>query len=158
MIVRGMFGADAVMKVRPHLNNLRARELASRWRALPEVKAAIEERQNEAMEDAGITNAQILLGIAQLANVSVHALVHLSGEKKGKVKSIDELDEETARCIQSVKVDRDGSIEYRLPNRLEARKLLGQYRKLFTQNVALDGHLTLEQLVGASMRPEAQPE
>lgn len=151
MIVRGSTQTDAMAKLRPHLK--RPAELACRWRALPEIEAAIEERSDEAMRDAGISNAQVLLDIARIARASMHSLVHRTGEKQGKFKTVDELDEETARVVQSVRLA-DGTIEYRLPSRLEALKLLGQYRKLFTQNVALNGHLTLEQLVGQSMEPE----
>jgi hypothetical protein len=78
LIVQGYTGADAVRAIYPKY--LRPDVKAAKWRALELVRTAIEERNNEAMEDAGITNAQILLGIARLANVSVKRLVWADGE------------------------------------------------------------------------------
>lgn len=159
LIVRGNCGSDAVRVLRPHLNHLRARELASRWRALPEVKAAIDERQAEAMEDAGITNAQILLSIARKANVNPKALVWQDGEalpkgaKVGKAKKLHELDDETARCIQALEFDAQGNPKVRFADKLQADKLLGQYKRLFTETHEINlGEKTLEQLAAASWR------
>jgi hypothetical protein len=93
----------------------------SKWRKEKLVQQAIEERQAEAMEDAGITNAQILLGIAQMANVNVKALVWCDGEtlpegaKVGQPKKLHELDDVTARCIQSIEYSKDGELKVRFP-------------------------------------------
>lgn len=133
LIVQRCRSTEAMRQIRPHLK--RPEVLASKWKALPEVQAAIEERENEAMEEAGITNAQILLGIAQIANLSVKNLVY----PDGRAKTIHELDDETAATIQSIEVETLAGggtrTKFRLPSKIEARKLLGQYRKLFTEKV-----------------------
>jgi hypothetical protein len=67
------------------------------------------------MEDAGITNAQILLDIAQLANVNPKALVWCEGETLpegavvGQPKKLHELDDVTARCIQAIEFEGRGA-------------------------------------------------
>lgn len=138
---------DAIREIRPKLKNPQC--LASRWKALPEIRAALEEREAEAMDEAGITNAQILLDIAAIADFDLRKIV----KPDGTPKKLHELDAETARILQSVTIDGE-KLEFKVPNRLEAKKLLGQYRKLFTQKLDLDGRLTLEQLVGASQQAE----
>lgn len=146
LLVRRMNGTDAIRKLKPQCK--RPDVLAAKWRAKPEIKAAIDERLQQAMEEAGITNAQILLSIARIANLSVKDLAH----PDGRAKKIHELSDDVACLIQGVEVDADGTVKYRLASRLEASKLLGQYRKLFTQSVDVNGRVTLEGLVGASQQ------
>lgn len=140
LIVQRTLPTDAIRKIRPHLK--RPDVLASKWKALPEVQQAIDERLEEAMEEAGITNAQILLGLAQVADFDIRKLF----DEHGNTKPVHLLDDQTARVVQSVEVrqiksgrGKDGSTvlrtKYRLPPRIEARKLLGQYKKLFTEKV-----------------------
>jgi hypothetical protein len=161
-IVQGYTQTDAVREIsrkwtRPDLK-------ASKWRKEKLVQQAIEERQTEAMEDAGITNAQILLGIAALARVSPKALVWLEGETLpqgatvGQPKKLHQLDDVTARCIQSIEYSKDGEIKVRFPDRIAARKLLGQYKRLFTESHEINlGEKTLEQLVEASWNRSKPP-
>ena len=157
-IVRGYTGADAVRAIsskytRPGIK-------AHKWRKEPLVREAIDERSAEAMEDAGVMNAQILLDIAAMARVSVKALVFLEGEKEGIAagtpKKLHELDDITARCIQSIELNNHGELKVRFPDRLAAKKLLGQYKRLFTETHEINlGEKTLEQLTAASWaRPE----
>ncbi len=161
-IVQGYNGADAVRAIssrwtRPGIK-------AWKWRKEELVRQAIEERQAEAMEDAGITSAQILLSIAQMANVSAKRLVWCDGEKLpegakvGQPKKLHELDDVTARCIQSIEFSRDGEVKLRFPDRNAAKRMLGQYKRLFTESHEINlGEKTLEQLVDASWnRPRPQ--
>lgn len=133
LLVRRVRPMEAMKQIRPQLK--RPDVLAAKWKALPEVQLAIEERELEAMEAAGITNAQILLGIASYANVSMKDFVHADG----RPKSIHELDDATARAIQSIEVETTEKgvtrTKFRLPSKIEAQKLLGQSRKLFTEKV-----------------------
>lgn len=149
-IVRGNNGVTAARKIVP--TSKRPDVLAAKWRAIPEVRAAIDERSEQAMEDAGVTNAQILLGIARIANLSVKEFVHADGTPK----KVHELSDEAARAIQSIEVETSGAVKYRLPNRIEAAKLLGQYKRLFTETHEINlGEKTLEQLVAASWGKKA---
>jgi hypothetical protein len=155
LVVQGYNGTEAVRKLYPHY--LRPDVKAAKWRRLELVRQAIEERSAEAMEDAGITNAQILLDIATLARVSMKALVWCEGEKLpegvkvGQAKKLHELDDVTARCIQSIEYTDRGDLKVRFPDRLAAKKLLGQYKRLFTETHEINlGEKTLEQLAAAS--------
>lgn len=127
LLVQRKTPTDAIREIKPHVKHPRV--LASKWRSLPEVQAALEEREAEAIEEAGITSAQILLGIAATADFDIRKLVNPDGSPK----SLHELDDDAARVVQAVKFNADGSIEFKLPNRNEARKMLGQYKKLFTE-------------------------
>lgn len=137
LLVRGKNGTDAVRLLRPH--SKAPWVIASKWKAMPEVRAAIIEREEEAMEAAGITNAQILFGIARIARLSIKDFVH----KDGRPKAVHELDDDVAMAVQSLEVEstaKDGVVlrnKFRTPPKLDALKLLGQYRKLFTDNIDL---------------------
>lgn len=152
MIVQGSTGTDAIRKLRPKA--IRPDGLATKWKALPVVRDAIDQRLADAMEEAGVESARILLKIANILNVSPKSLVWLEGEKEGvtagTLKKLHELDDVTARCIQSFKVS-DGDLEIRFPDKLTAAKYLGQYKRLFTESHEINlGEKTLEQLVEAS--------
>lgn len=160
-IVRGYNGADAVRAIsskygRPDIK-------ANKWRKEPLVRQAIDERSAEAVEDAGVVNAQVLIGIARIANVNPKRLVWCDGEtlpgaaKLGDPKKLHELDDETARSIDCAS---DGEFRVRSADRLAAHKLLGQYKRMFTETHQIDlGEKTLEQLLEASWnRPRKPPD
>jgi hypothetical protein len=126
------------------------------------VREAMEQRSAEAMEEAGITNAQILLDIANFGRVDPKLLVWQEGEKEGisagTPKKLHELDEKTARCIQSVEIAATGEIKVRWVDKLAAKKLLGQYKRLFTESHEINlGEKTLEALVEASYNRPKPP-
>jgi hypothetical protein len=154
MLTRRVIPTTAVRKIRPGLK--RPDDLAWKWKSDPLVQEALKEREEEAMQEAGITNAQILLGIAATADFDIRKLC----KPDGTPIPIHELDDETARIVQGVEVEyvtsEDGKAavmrtKYKLPMRNEARKMLGQAKKLFVQKHEHElGELTLEQLVGMS--------
>lgn len=162
-IVQGYVPTDAVRAISKKWT--RPNHKASKWRKEALVRQAIEERQAEAMEDAGITNAQILLSIAAMANVSAKRLVWCEGEtlpegaKLGQPKKLHELDDVTARCIQSIEYSKNGEVKLRFPDRNAAKRMLGQYKRLFTETHQIDiGEKTLEQLLeGSWNRPRPTP-
>lgn len=48
-------------------------------------------------------------------------------DEEGNLKTIKDLDDDSARLIQSIKITKDGDeIEYKLPDRLKASELLGR--------------------------------
>lgn len=137
-----MNGADAIRRLRKDFKRPQLKRpdvLAAKWRALPEIKAAITEREAAAIEEAGVTATDVLLGLAQHARGSIHKLFGADG----RVLLPHELDAETARCIESVDIEttKDGGqrVKYRLPKRNEAYKLLGTHLKLFTERHEITG-------------------
>ncbi len=155
LVIQGDTSTAACRKVRP--KSKRPDLMSNRLRKEPLFLEALNVRQAEAMEEAGITNAQILLGIAQYANVNPKALVWQEGEALpegatvGQPKKLHELDDVTARCIQQIEFSKDGDLKVKWVDRLGAKKLLGQYKRLFTESHEINlGEKTLEQLVEAS--------
>jgi len=138
LIVQGKKGTEAMREIRPHLK--RPEVLASKWRALPEVQAAIEEREEEAIREAGITSFLILQELGRVARFDPARLF----AEDGSLKPIHELDENTRAAIASIEVeelgaDREEQAQFRRLrkvrhwNKVEALKLLGQYRRLFAE-------------------------
>lgn len=157
LIVRGFNGTEAFRSLRPRYK--RPDVKAAKWRAIALVREAIDERRAEAVEDAGVINAQILIGIARVANVNPKRLVWCEGEllpngaKLGEAKKLHQLDDETARSIDCAS---DGEFRVRNADRLAAQKLLGQYKRMFTETHQIDlGEKTIEQLVAASWKRPA---
>lgn len=160
MLVGGATGSAAVRKLKPHAK--RPDSLAWKWKNTQLVREALDEQSAIAMEEAGITNARILLEIAEMGRVSMRSLVWQEGEKEGvkagTPKKIHELDEITARCIQSIDLTADGEFKVRFTDKLAAKKLLGQYKRLFTESHEINlGEKTLEQLVEASWNRPKPP-
>lgn len=123
---------DAVRQIRPKLG--RPDDLAWRWKNHPDVKAAIAEREEEAIEQAGVTDVNILLGLAKIATLSPKDFVH----PDGRPKQVHELDDDVAQCIQSIEIEEIAGVglvrtKFKAPSKIEARKLLGQHKKLFTE-------------------------
>lgn len=160
LIIRGDTPTVAVRKVKP--KSKRPEVMASKLRYEPLYLEALEQRRNQAVEDAGIVNAQILIDIALMSNVNPKALVWCEGEqlpegaKVGQVKKLHELDDVTARCVQSIEFTKDGEVKVRFPDKIAAKRLLGQYKRLWTETHEISlGEKTLEQLAAASWsRPE----
>jgi hypothetical protein len=162
LIIQGDTPTAAARKVKT--KSRRPDLIASKLKKDPVYVEALEERRAEAMEEAGITNSQILIGIAQYANVNPKALVWQQheplpeGATVGQPKKLHELDDVTARCIQAIEFTKDGEIKARFVDRLGAKKLLGQYKRLFTETHEINlGEKTLEQLVAASWQKPSAP-
>lgn len=144
LLVQRKTGSDAIRELRPWVK--RPDVLASQWKALPEVREALAEREAEAMDEAGITNTQILLSIAETMNLSVKDFFH----EDGRPKAVHELSDAAARNVAGIECEmlEGGAARYRykMPNRNEAKKLLGQFKKLWTDNLEVQhsGPLIIE--------------
>jgi phage terminase small subunit len=156
-IVQGDNGATAARKVAK--KSRRPDVMAAKWRARTEIKKAIEERRTQAMEDAGIANAQTLIDIAAIGNFNPKNLVWQAheqlpeGVQVGQHKKLHELDDVTARCLEHIEISMDGVVKVRHPSRLAAKRLIGQYQRLFTETHEINlGEKTLEQLAAQSWR------
>jgi len=133
LLVQRTNATEAAREVRPHVK--RPDVLASQWKAMTLVREALEERENEAMHEAGIRSTQILLGLARVANASIKDFIHADG----KPKAPHELSDDAARCVAGVDIEHmaEGGTRYRyrLRNANEAAKLIGQHQKLWSDNV-----------------------
>lgn len=107
---------------------------ASKLRKRPDIRAAIEERETEAMETAGITRTRTWIEVGRIAYFDPAKLVGPNGEHL----PLHELDEDTRAAIAGVEVEelfegtgrdrvRIGDIrKYRLSSKLDANKLILQ--------------------------------
>lgn len=160
LMVGGSTGTAAMRKLKP--KSKRPDTVAWKWKNTPLIREAIDQRLAERMEDLGITTHKILLDIADMGNVSVASLVWQEGEKDGVAagtpKKLHELDDVTARCIQSIDVNSNGAFKVRWVDKLAAKKLLGQYKRLFTESHEINiGEKTIEQLLAGTWNRPRPP-
>jgi phage terminase small subunit len=146
LIVRRTNGTDAIRAIRPQLK--RPDVLAAKWKALPDVKAAIAEREDEAIEEAGITNAQILLEVARLGFANIQDFVSQTGGET--FFDISKVDRMTAAAVQEFTIEETtygkGENErmmrrtrLKLCDKKGSLELLGKHKKLWTEKHEMSG-------------------
>jgi hypothetical protein len=140
LLVQRANATKAIREIKPWIK--RPDVLASQWKSDPNVIQALAEREAEAMDEAGIRNATILIGLARVAHVDIREFFHADGSTKAP----HELSQAAASCVAGFEVEHMAAVDgkpggvrykYRLRNANEAAKLLGQYQKLWTDNVEL---------------------
>lgn len=101
---------------------------AAKMRANPEVAAAIAERQQEAIERAGVRPAQVLLGIAELA----YANLTMLRDEEGKPRHFKDLPPALLAGAEAIDFHPDGSVRKIRLARGSGLNMLAQNLKLFT--------------------------
>lgn len=102
---------------------------ASKMLANPEVKAAVLERQQEAIERAGVRNVHVLEEIAKLAFASLTDL----RREDGSAHTFKDLPQQLLAGADGIDFNPDGTLKsVRLAKR-DGLRMLGQYLKLFTE-------------------------
>lgn len=101
---------------------------AAKMLANPEVKAAVAERQQEAVERAGVRGGAVLLGIAELAYAQ---LTMLRGED-GKPLPFKDLPQALLAGAESIDFNPDGSVRKIKLARRDGLRMLAQHLKLLT--------------------------
>lgn len=128
---------------------------ASRLLKDDNVKAYMEELRQEFFMNAEITTEQIIAQYKKLAFNDARSLYNEQGELKDPKDWPDEI----AAAVVSfeVAVDEDGNVikKVKLIDRKGSLDSLSRINGLFKDKVEMSGKLTLEQLVEASMKPEA---
>lgn len=131
-IVDGKTGADVARLL--GFGGKEPRIWASRIKARPDVKAAIAERESEAMQEAGISLTRSWIEIRRIAYFDPAKLTGPLGE----CLALHDIDEDTRAAIAGVEVEelyegegrgrmRIGDVrKYRLASKLEANKLILQ--------------------------------
>ncbi len=100
----------------------------------PIVAAAIKAGRKRVSEHAELEGAIVLREIARLALFDPRGIVHREGPHKGRFKTLDELDENTAAGIASFKITADGSIEYRFHSKTAALEQAAKHLGLFERD------------------------
>lgn len=122
------------------------------WEILkrPDVQAAIAERTEEAIAEAGVTNHRILI---ELARIAFHDVTRLF-DKDGRMLPIGEWPEAERAAIESTEVEEtevaggQGRVvsrtkKVRMHDKLQALKILAQYKKLLVEQVEFPGGIPL---------------
>ncbi len=102
---------------------------AAKLIANPEVKAAILERQQEAVERAGMRSTRVLEEIALLALVDP---ARLRGED-GKALTFKDIPAELLTAAQSIEFNADGSLRKVRFQKTDALRMAAQHLKLLTE-------------------------
>lgn len=103
---------------------------ASKWMALPDVRAAIAERTEQAITEAGVRTLRVLQEVVSIAQFNPKKLRNA----QGKLIPLHELPDEVAAAIASEEFNAAGKlVKYRTHPKNEANKLLLQYLKVLVE-------------------------
>lgn len=97
-VLAGEKPTDVVRRLRPKLK--RPDVLASKWLALPAVKAARAELAENALENVGITTQMIVRELARIAFGDPRRLF----DEKGNLRPIHELDDDAAALVAGIEI------------------------------------------------------
>lgn len=129
-----------------------ARTNASKLLTNTNIQTYIEQRMKERERRTEITQDRVLKELAKIGFVNAKNLFR----DNGSVKGIDELDEETASAITTIKTnelyegygeDRSQvgeTIEIRLCDKIRALELIGKHLGMFKEKIELSGAITTE--------------
>ncbi len=121
-------GAEAMRRI--GFKGKAPRIAACKLLALPDIKAAVEERTEQAIAEAGVRTVRVLQEIARVAHFNPK---HLRGPD-GKLLKMHELPDEVAAAISSEEFDAAGNlVKYRTHPKNEANRLLLQYLKVLVE-------------------------
>ncbi|WP_162660683.1 terminase small subunit [Tuwongella immobilis] len=118
----------------------------------PEISARIRELKDEQARRTQITADQVLAELARIAYIDPRKLFH----PDGSLRSISDLDEDTARAIAAIDIEerlsgRDPVIrttkKIKLWNKVEALDRLARHFGLFTEKVEVNSKLTVTPMV-----------
>lgn len=93
-----------------------------------EVKAAVAEREQQAIERAGVRRVRVLEEMATLALSSLEAL----RDENGSLRTFKDLPPELLRGAEAIEFNPDGSVKRVKLAKTQGLHMLGQYLKLLT--------------------------
>lgn len=106
----------------------------------------------QAIEGRGeFLNELVVRNLRDMAEADIGDMFYRAGKRKGRRKPLHEIPPALRRAITAIEAD--GKVK--LVSIKDATELLGKYRKLFVEQHQHTGKLSLEELVGGSMKPEA---
>lgn len=141
----GRDGAVIVRKIRPQCSH--PAQQAWRWKRMPVVKAAIEERRAEYLESAGIDGARAWIEIARIAYFDHRKLT----DAEGNPIPLHKLDDATVAAIAGIDVEElfvgrgDDRVQigtlkkYRTWNKVDALKMILEAKRELVQRHELTG-------------------
>lgn len=104
-------------------------EVASRWAALPQIRARVAELQAELAREVVLERADVIRQIHALATSDIRGIVN----DRGQIRLPHELDKATAAAVSKFRMTVDGTIEYQFHSKTtaldQACKILGLYER-----------------------------
>lgn len=106
----------------------------------PKIKAYLEKRMDERSKATQITAESTLRGINNIAEANITDVVTLVTEPNGSIRmqiaDFAKLPRNIKAAIQSIKQNRDGSIEIKMHDKLKALELQAKHLGMFTEKTA----------------------
>jgi phage terminase small subunit len=113
---------------------------ASKLLSNPSISIEVERRKKEILDKEKITTEKILHELANLGFSNIQDYLLYTEHGKVRFKKSRSLTRDQAAAIASVKVNKkDGSIELKFHDKVEALELLGRNRGAFPNKVAIGG-------------------
>lgn len=131
--------------------------IGSKLLARPEIRQAVDEREREAIAEAGLTTADIYRELKRIVNFD--PLPHLM-DGHDRPRRVREIPEHVRRAMRSFELSLDPQGRLIMTgkitgyDKLRALELNAKLKRLYTDTVEHKGIITLEQLVNASMVPK----
>jgi phage terminase small subunit len=122
-------GVGTVAAIKAGYTGKNANVAAAKILTNPEVKAAVLERQEQAIAKAGVRHVRVL---EEAAKVAFASLAQARGAD-GKVRPFKDLPPELLEGAQSIEFNPDGSVKNIRLAKLDGLRLLSQYLKLLTE-------------------------
>lgn len=137
-----------------------AAQTGSKLMADPRVQAEIEKQQGDRSKRLGITHDRVLQELWQIVLSNPKDLVDPDGEMGRGVKDLNREQAAALEAEFSVTVLKDGrkikTARYKQRDKVAALQLIGKHLGMFKDKVEVEGHMSLEQLIEASMKPKAE--
>ena len=99
-----------------------------------QVLSMLDKRQAEVLGPLKDRANRSLLETDRIAFMDPRRIVHQDGPNKGKVKTLDELDDDIAAAIASFKIDEYGRIEYKFWDKNNANERIHKRENLYKEN------------------------
>ena len=136
-LVAGDTQADAYAAAYPKAaawQKCNVRTQASKLARRPYIRTTVSAMQQAKTEAVIVERVRTLKEIARLALFDPRGVVHMDGPNKGRFKTLEELDEQTAAGIASFKIGQDGTIEYKFHNKVAALEQAAKHLGLFERD------------------------
>ena len=123
------------------------------WKTLnkPKVREYVRQKMDERSRKTEITAEQTLRDINNLANANITDIVTLVTDENGVVKmqiaDFAILPDHIKKAIQSIKQNKDGTIEIKMHDKLKALELQGKHLGMFNDQMAVKNEETEKALI-----------
>nr|DAP50252.1 MAG TPA: Terminase small subunit [Caudoviricetes sp.] len=120
----------------------------------PKIEAYLHKRMDERSKATQITAESTLRGINNIAEANITDVVTLVRDENGAIKmqvaDFDKLPRNIKAAIQSIKQNKDGSIEIKMHDKLKALELQAKHQGLFEREIEVVTNVKINPFEGMS--------